>query len=71
MLIVHISFMVAELNCNFLETIYGYVHGIVLCGQTVLHRSIIAISLEKFCCYQLICKSCETFPPEMICNIWQ
>ena len=71
MLTVHTSFVVTELNCNFLETICGYVHSIVLCGQTLMHRSIIAISLEKFCGYQSICKNCETFPPEMICNIWQ
>ena len=68
MLTVHTSFVVVELNCNFLENICGYVHGKVLCSQTVLYRSIIAISLEKFCGYQSICKNCETFPPQMICN---
>ena len=38
--------VLVEMNCNLLESICGYM--VILCGQTLLHRSIIAISLEKF-----------------------
>ena len=43
-----------------LENIYGYM--VVLCGQTLLHKGIIANSLEKFHAYQLIHKNHGTFP---------
>ena len=39
--------MVEEMNCDSLENIHSCM--VVLCGQSLLHRSIIAISLEKFC----------------------
>ena len=36
---------------------------VVLCDQTLLHKGIIAISLEQYYGYLSICKTCETFPP--------
>ena len=38
--------VVIEVNCNSLENICGCM--VVLCGQILLHKGIIAISLEKF-----------------------
>ena len=59
------SFVVAEMNCNLLENIHS-----CMCGQTLLHRGIITISLEKYCGYRLIRKNHKAFPPWAICNIW-
>ena len=43
---------------------------VVLCGQILLHKGIIANLLKKFCVDQLIHENPNTFPPQMICNIW-
>ena len=39
------NFAVVELKCNSLENIHGCM--VILCGQTLLHGGIIAISMEK------------------------
>ena len=38
--------MAVEMKCNLLENIHSCMA--VLCGQTLLHRGIITISLENF-----------------------
>ena len=43
------KFYGCRMNCNLLENIHGCM--VVLCGQTLLHSGIIAISLETFCGY--------------------
>ena len=43
---------------------------VVLCGQTLLHRRIIANSLDKFSVYWMIHENHEIFSPWMICSIW-
>ena len=58
------SFVIAKLNCNFLENIHSWT--VVLHGQSLFAQ---AISLEKFRGYLLINKNYETFPPQMIYNI--
>ena len=40
------GFAIVEMECNSLEKIHSCM--VVLCGQTLLHRGIIAISLEEF-----------------------
>ena len=40
------------MNFNLLENIHGCI--VVLCGQNLLHKGIIAISLEDFHSYWLI-----------------
>ena len=54
--------MAVELNCNSSENIHGRM--VVLCDQTLLHRDLIAISLEKFCGYLMIYRNCKTFQPQ-------
>ena len=39
------NFAVVELKCNSLENIHGRM--VILCGHTILHGGIIAISMEK------------------------
>ena len=55
------SFVVVEMECNSLEKIHGCM--VVLCGQILLQRGIIANSLENFCGYRSIHKNCKTFLP--------
>ena len=62
------SFAVVETNFNSLENNRGCM--VALCDQIPLHRSIITVSLEKFCSYWSIHENCKTFPPWTICNIW-
>ena len=40
------GFAIVEMECNSLEKIHSCM--VVLCSQTLLHRGIIAISLEEF-----------------------
>ena len=61
------SFIVEKMDCNLLENIHGWM--VVLCGQTLLYKGIIANSLENFCIYWLIRENHETFSLETICNI--
>ena len=42
------GFAIVEMECNSLEKIHSCMVVHVLCGQTLLHRGIIAISLEVF-----------------------
>ena len=41
--------MVVEINCNSLESIHSCI--VIMCCQTLLHRGIIAVSLERVCGY--------------------
>ena len=43
------SFAVEEMNCNLLENIHSYM--VALCGQALLLRGIMAVSLDKFHSY--------------------
>ena len=61
------SFTVEEMNFNSLENIHSCM--IVLCSQTLLHKGIIANSLETFCVYQWSRISHKTSPPRAICNV--
>ena len=62
------SFVAVEMKCNLLENIHSCMA--VLCGQTLLHRGIITISLEKFCGFVVFHENHKTFLPWAICNIW-
>ena len=54
--------VVVEVNCNSLENICGCM--VVLCGQTLLHNCIIAISLEKFMVTDPFTKTAKLFHPK-------
>ena len=43
------NFVDEEMSCNLLENIHGCM--VVLCDQTLLHKGIIANSLERFHVY--------------------
>ena len=53
------SSAVVEMNCNLLENICSCMA--VLCGQTLLHRSIITVSLKKFHGYRSIYETTKLF----------
>ena len=56
------SFVIIEMVYNLLENTCGCM--VVLCGQTLLHREIIAVSLEQFCGYRLIHEKHEASHPK-------
>ena len=45
----HIEYCLTWKNYYSLKNIHSYME--ILCGQTLLHRGIITISLENFCSY--------------------
>ena len=51
--------MIEEMNCNLLENICGCM--VALCGQSLLHKGIIANSLENFHTYQPVHKNTTPF----------